>query len=608
MSAIRPVPRPFRVVPVAALLALAACSDSSDSGDGSSSGAVTVAVTDAPSDEIAAFVVEVESFVLHKSDGGQVSVLASPVTVDLTSLTDFSQVLNMASVPVGSYIGADATFDYGEASVVLNDESTPATLLDADGDPLTGLVTYPIQFPSSALSVAASKHVVLELDVDLDQSMVVDAGLNTVWVEPVLALHVDPDAPKQLLAIGTLLAVDIADNTFTAQVVTFGGAPSGTLEFLTVPASVFQIDGETSQGAAGLAALAVEPAGTSIQVYGAADPNAPRYIAAAVAAGTGTFNGGLDMVEGYVMARSSGQGTSPTLTVRGSSLDASHTSFQFDVSFQVTTSFANTQVVIPGTALALDMDDVNVGQRVRIFGDLTGSNLAASAPGDVLVLLPTNLYGLAENIPLAGVQTLDLSRIGPWPEGLFAWVDSGTVPTDPDALTADVGGLGNGLAIGPLTALQVRGFFTAVDADDEDLIAISLTNLDTAPSLLFVRDLTGTGHALEVSALTSLVQLEVTGVAAPGELAVIDKGFAGSLPLPSSPVPALEPKGSGFGLYLVFDSVQGTTRLHLSFGAFAADLAGSIAAGAHVRHVAAVGDWDAIDHRLSTNLASAGLE
>lgn len=608
MSAVRPVRRPSRVVLGAVLLALAGCGSSSDSGGGSSTGAVTVAVTDAPSDEIAAFVVEVESFVLHESDGGQVSVLGSPVTVDLTSLTDFSQVLNMASVPVGSYIGADATFDYGEASVVLVDESAPATLLDADGDPLTGLVTYPIQFPSSALSVAASKHVVLELDVDLDQSMVVDAGLNTVWVEPVLALHVDSDAPKQLLAIGTLTSVDIADNTFTAQVETFGGAPSGTLEFLTVPASVFQIDGEASQGAAGLAALAVEPAGTSIQVFGAADPNAPRYVAAAIAAGTGTFNGGLDMVEGYVLARSSGQGTSPTLTVRGSSLDAAQTTFQFDVSFQVTTSLANTQVVIPGTALALDLDDVNVGQRVRVFGELAGSNLAASAPGDVLALLPTNLFGLAENAPVGGVQTLDLSRVGPWPENLFAWVDSGSVPTDPGALTADVGGLGNGLAIGPSTALEVRGFFTAVDADDEDLIAISLTNLDTAPSLLFVRDLSGTGHTLEATALTALVQLEVTGVAAPGELAVIDKGFAGSLPLPSSPVPALEPVGSGLGLFLVFDSVQGTTRLHLSFGTFAADLASSIAGGAHVRHVAAVGAWDAVDNHLATALASAGLE
>jgi hypothetical protein len=608
MSAVRPDPRPFRVLSGAVLLVLAGCSGGSDSDDGGNSGAVTVAVTDAPSDEVAAFVVEVESFVLHKSDGGQVSVLGSPVTVDLTSLTDFSQVLNMASVPSGSYVGADATFDYGDASVVLHDEGTPATLLDAEGDPLTGLVTYPIQFPTSALSVPASKHVLLELDVDLDQSMVVDAGLNTVWVEPVLALHVDPDAPKQLLAIGTLTAVDVGDNTFTAQVVTFGGAPAGTLEFLSVPASVFQIDGENFQGAAGLARLAVEPAGTSIQVYGAADPNAPRYIAAAVAAGTGTFNGGLDMVEGYVMAR--GAGTSPVLTVLGHSLDASHTTFQFDQSFQVTTALAGTQVVIPGTALNLGLDDVNVGQRVRIFGELSGTNLAASAPGDVVVLLPTNLYGLAATVPLGGVQTLELSRIGPWDESLFAWVGSGFPPTDPDALTADVGGLGNGLAIGPGTALEVRGFFSAVDADSdtEDLIAISLTNLDTAPSLLFVRDLTGTGHALEVSALTSLVQLEVTGTAAAGEVAEIDKGFAGSLPLPSSPVPALEPKGSGLGLFLVFDSVQGTTRLHLSFGAFASDLAGSIAAGAHVRHVAAIGDWDALDNRLAAALASAGLE
>lgn len=608
MSPIRPVPFPFRVVSAAALLALAGCGSDGDSGTGANSGAVTVAVTDAPADEVAAFVVEVESFVLHKSNGALVSVLSNPVTVDLTSLTDFSQVLNMASVPAGSYVGADATFDFGEASMVLNDESTPATLLDAQGDPLDGPVTYPIQFPTSALSVAVSKHVVLELDVDLNQSLVVDAALNTVWVEPVLALHVDPAAPKQLLAIGTLLSVDVGDNTFTAQVKTFGGAPSGALEFLTLSGSVFQIDGVGSQGATGLAALALEPAGTSIQVYGAADPNAPRYVAAAAAAGTGTFNGGLDLVDGWVMARSAGAGVSSTLTVRGHSLEAASTSFQFGASFQVTTSFAQTQVVVPGTALALDLDDVNIGQRVRVFGELTGTNMDASAPGDVIVLLPTSAWGLAANMPLGGVQTLDLSRIGPWPENQFSWLDSGTVPTDPDAFTADVGNLGSGLSIAAGTALEVRGFFSAVDTTDEDLLALGLTNLDTAPSLLFVRDLAGSGHELEVTALTSLVQLEVTGAAAAGEEAVIDKGFAGSLPLPSSPVPALEPKGSGLGLFLVFDSVLGVTRLHLSFGAFASDLAGSIAGGAHVRHVAAVGDWDGVDNRLATGLASAGLE
>jgi hypothetical protein len=599
---------PVSLAAAALLLALPGCGGSSDSGSSGSSGAVTVAVTDAPSDEVAAFVVEIESFVLHRSTGGSVSVLQSPVTVDLTSLSDFSQVLNIASVPVGSYIAADATFDFGEANVVLHDEGTPATLLDAEGDALTGTVTYPIQFSTSALSVPASKHVLLELDFDLDQSMVVDAGLNTVWLEPVLALRIDPAAPKQLLAVGTLVSVDIGDNTFLAQVKTFGGAPSGTLEFLTVSASVFQIDGVDSQGATGLAALALEPAGTSIQVWGAADPNAPRYVAAAVAAGTGTFNGGQDLVDGWVLGRSSGAHTSPTLTVLGHSLDASHTTFQWGTSFQVSTSLASTQVVVPGTALALDMNDVNIGQRVRIFGSLTGTNLSASAPGDVVVLLPTSVYGLADTAPLAGVQTLDLSRIGPWPENLFHWVESGSVPTDPDAFTADIGGLGNGLGIGAGTPLEVRGFLSAVDASDQDLLALSVANLDDAPWLLFVRDLAGTGHTLDAIALTSLLQLDVTGTAAPGEVAVIDQGFAGSIPLPSSPTPALEPLGSGFGLFLVFDSVLGTTRLYLSFGAFASDLAGSIAGGAHVRHVAAVGTWDDSDNRLATALASAGLE
>lgn len=605
MTAQRHARRTFRLALAAALALLGACNDAVE---GALEGSVTLAVTDAASDDLAAFVVEVQGFRLQKQTGGVVSVLASPVTVDLASLSDLSQLLQVVTVPAGTYVAAELTLDLANASVVLHGQTTAAALLDGDGNPFTGSTVLPIDLPTNSLAVGVGKNALLELDVDLDQSLVVDALSNTAWFEPVLVLRVDPLAPKQLFAVGTLAAADSAAGTFSVQVKTFGGAAGDTLDFVSQTSSVYHVDGGADLGATGLAALAAKPIGTATQVACTLDPNDPVFLVETVAAGTGTTAGGSDLVDGWVLARDAGAGGSPVLTVRGYSLDSSLSTFQFGADFTVTTTFGTTNVLVPGTTLPLDMDDVNVGQRVRVFGLLTGTAMDASTAGDVVTLLPSRAFGLAAGAPVGGTLTFDLARVGPILANAFTWADSGTVPSDPMALTATVGGLGSGLSIGASTPVEVRGFFTAVDDAADDLLALDLVNLELAPSLLFVRDLPSVGHDLDVSALTALVQLTVTGTAVAGETALIDQGFAGSLPLPASPTPALEPKGSGAGLFLVFDSVQGVTRLHLSFGDFAADLASSIAGGAHVRHVAAVGEWDAVDNRLATALASAGLD
>src|SRR5688500_20280645 len=98
MSAVRPMSGPFRAIPAAALLALAGCGSGYDSAE-SSDGAVTVAVTDAPSDEIAAFVAAGESFVAHQSTGGHASVRGRTARVARTTPRAFSQPRNAARRP-----------------------------------------------------------------------------------------------------------------------------------------------------------------------------------------------------------------------------------------------------------------------------------------------------------------------------------------------------------------------------------------------------------------------------------------------------------------------------------------------------------------------------
>ena len=122
-----------------------------------------------------------------------------------------------------------------------------------------------------------------------------------------------------------------------------------------------------------------------------------------------------------MIGRNGGAGADATLTVLGHSNDAAHTSFQFDTSFAVAASFANSKVVRRGYPIAFDLDDVNVGQRVRVFGALSGTNLDATGASAVLRMQPTRVYGHAAGAPSAGALEIALSRVDLRPQTAFAW-------------------------------------------------------------------------------------------------------------------------------------------------------------------------------------------
>lgn len=609
----RSIPSSVLLALVGSLAALASsCGSSSGGGGGGGVGGspstLYVTATDAPSDEVVSFRVRVENLRLLRSNGAGVDVLAAPAELDFASLADARQLLSVESVPSGSYATAEATLDFSDALCALQGKTTPADILDAQGAPLSGQITLPIELGPGALDAPEDGNLMLEFDLDLDQSLVVDAAQNAVWVDPVIVLRVDPPAPKPIFALGELVSVDTSASTFQLDAQTLSGASLGTFEFHTLPFSVFQVDGVSSFGANGLAALATKGAGTSTQVFGTLDKATGNLFAVFVSAGTGTFNGGSDIVEGYVIARPSGAGTSPTLTVLGHSVDAAHSVFQFNKTFTIDTSLPATKVVRWSEASALDMDDVNVGQRIRAFGALSGTDMDATQPDDVIRLELTRVSGYALDEPSGGELEIDLGRVGPHDASAFTWGDSGTTPPDPDAFVLDVLGLAGGLGIANGTAVDSWGQFPAVDDADSDFDADTLANLDDAPALLFVRDLSGVGLALTTSAGSGSIELQITGSAAPGEAALVDKWFVGAVALPTGTPITLQAPQSGATWYFLTDKVLGSTSLHLDFASFSSALGQAIAGGAEVSQIAAIGQYDTPTHTITTPLASACVQ
>lgn len=583
-----------------------ACSGGSDNGSGATTGPVTVAITDAASNDIAVFEVDVTALQFKRASGATVSVLSAPLRVDLASLTDTSSLLWSSRLPIGAYTGATVTLDLTSARCLLVGQTTSATIRDANGVVLTGPLVVPLELSSPFVS-AGNAHRLLELDLDLDQSFVVDTVGNSVALEPSFQLRVDTTDPREIVTVGTLNSVNTANSSFVGDVRAVGGAIVSSIVFQASGATVFQIDGVTSTGTAGITALAALPVDTSIQCYGSVAGTSGRLNVRYVEAGIGTYNGGTDIVEGHIVGRTGGAGSDAMLEVFGYSSNAAHTTFQYGTTFLVNTSFANTKVVRRGWAAGFDVDELNVGQLVRVFGTLSATTMTANTTTSVIRQQPTRVFGAAAGAPVGTTLALDVARVDLLPETAFDWADGGFTPVDPNAFVANVGALGVGLGINSTSAVTAIGYFSGIGDAGSDFTATTLVNQSNAPSLMFVRNRLGTGFTVLTTANAVQIQLNVSGVAALGEVAVVDSGFSGSIPLPPGPTPTItHPAVNGF--YSLRDRTSQTVRTFTRFSDFSSALASDIALGATLVQLGAVGDYTLAINSIDAITAAAVVE
>ena len=590
---------------LAAGSALFSCGGGGSGGGGSSgslSGTMTVALTDAISDEIESFRVTVTSLDVEKSNGTSLSVLSGPVTVDLAELGDTGQVLDTRPASIGSYTSATVALDFSGAVCLLAGQATPATLLDDQGQPIAAPAVLPVSFPS-VFALGGSSHQEIEFDLDLRQSLQIDAGTNTVRFTPVLAVRTSAAQQKPIFLMGTLASTDVAGSTFVVDLEDDSSVQIGSVTCTSDASTVFQCDGLPDSGTTGLTALSNLPVGAWVQVQATIDPAATSPKATDVDAGRGTWNGGNDIVEGHVIDRSGGAGADATLTVLGRSSDAAHGSAQYDTTFTVSTSFASTHVVRQDSSTTFDTDEIDIGQRVSVYGTLTGTDLDASA--GVLREQPTWIYAVAGGAPAGGQLTLALSSVGLHDASLFSWT------VDPANLLTGVGTLADLLAISTGTHVLERGYFAGVSGGAADFTADAVENVDTAPSLLLVRNLlpVGTGFEVALTCGVSEIDVGITGAAAAGELAVVGQPFSAASNLPSTPTPNLVPAGA-LGMYSILDRSVSPPSLtgYLNFSAFSFVLGGLVGTGAQVRHLSAVGSWNGATNTLSATRASVVVQ
>ncbi len=607
--------RPRRVlaaVMLAPLLALGGCGGGGGSGD---EGEVVIGLTDAPGD-FAAYTVSVQSLTLTRADGAVVETLPLATPVDFAQYTDLTEFLTAATVPAGRYTQATLHLDYSAAAIWVEDAGGSAVqataVVDTVGNPITTLDVSVQLAGNQALVIAPGTPAHMTLDFDLNATNRVEFGVGggvTVIVEPVLLADLELTNPKVHRVRGPLASVDEAAGSYQVILRPFyhrlRGAHDGlgTLTVQTDADTLFEINGQPYQGAAGLAALAAEPTFTATVALGDLVGQSRRFQAREVYAGSSVPGGTDDVIQGNVLSRSG-----DVVTVQGATLMRSDGSIVFHDEVAVTLS--DQTVVRKQFSLdPFDIDAISVGQQVTVFGTLTSSDpddLQLDASNGFVRLQLTAFCGRSVDTSADPAQpfVVDVQAINGRRVELFDFTGTGidaAHDADPDYYEID-GGTLDLSAIEPLAPVRVGGFVTPFGEAPADFSAVTVVDLSTVPAVMAVNWQPADPEAF--SAITATrIELALGGVGDFHHLArrgvTIDLTTLGT-------APALVAQGDDGGLFLLWEG--GRVQLHTRFSQFADDLAARLASGSAVTWLHARGPYDDGTAQQTVRYASVRLQ
>lgn len=179
-------------------------------------GTVAVMGTDAPLPNILAFRVTLTGLTL--SDGtNTVSVITGPQEIEFSRLNGLRNLLDLRSIPVGTYTSLTASFSSPVISV-LDTSVSPPVVSTINLSLALATINVPLAQP---LVITDNGLAALLVDLRLGDSIMVDVGGQiTGQFRPRLTIRaIPPDAPEAEVdeLRGSVVSVDLAGGTFVMQ-------------------------------------------------------------------------------------------------------------------------------------------------------------------------------------------------------------------------------------------------------------------------------------------------------------------------------------------------------------------------------------------------------
>ncbi|HLQ13749.1 MAG TPA: hypothetical protein VK130_10985 [Steroidobacteraceae bacterium] len=596
---------------------LVACGGSGDMGgsnNGGSGAACTgscgsslITMQDAAGDFLS-YTVDVVSLKLRKASGATVETLPATTRVDFAQLVDLSELISAGQIPAGDYVAATMTVDYSNASIMADDGTGGAVALtprDTNGNTLTGPLDLTVQLDDRHhLVITAGRTARLAFDFNLAVSNAVDLGTASVTVTPLIQATVVPPADLRIRVRGILVATDTMANTYTVNVRPFHlwSGSAGELVVHTTDTTSFEIDGMAYTGAAGLAALAAEPANTYTVAKGTLQTSDLSFTATRVLAGSSVDGDTMDHVRGVVTARSA-----DSLTVRGATVDWRAGGFEFMRGNVTVNVAAMTKVTEEGATGSFGIGDISVGQRLSAAGTVSVDSASGAATLDATAgrvrLEITSVWGLVAGA-IGNPLTLNLQGIEGHDAAAFDFAGTGASPaTDANAAAyaIDTGALDPGaLTIG--APARLFGFPVPFgSATNVDFTAQTLASFTNVPNLLFV-GWTHLGSTMAFPGLTAgstALDLDLTGV---GLVHFLQIGPERVNLMTLAAAPQIVPDTTALAtLYAIGHAHSHSIDNYLAFGDFITALAGDMNGTTAALGIAASGQYDSTGNTFSAN-------
>ena len=484
-------------------------------------GIAWVSVTSDTIPEYAAYVVTIDSIVLTRSDNISVGAVETPEVVDLTQVHNIAEMWSSGAIPDGTYVSATITLDYTNAVIAVMQNGVPvaATVLDAgtktscaSGGPCTYGVTVNFDAatqPTITPTFASTSAALMNVDFDLAASGIIDLSTSTptVYVRPFMTIGHLPADTKLIRVRGSLANSSTDVNTYTVYIRPFYDEANniGQLTLFSQPNTVYTLNGKTYLGSAGLEALSVLSAGSTMTAgYTTFQPDynplngayAGRFNLQYVVAGSTLEDFYTEGISGDVIAR-----TGNTLTLRGSTLILT-----------TADTFSYVCKGCPNTVGAADVPDVEVllGPGTIVTADdnrlLTGLDPSSIAVGDHITargilsitsagtalidsrgsttntgsvrLQPNEVFGTLVS-SAAGSLVMDVSTIDNFPATDFNFAGNGTTTPVASALSVDTEGLSLPPGTAPGDPIWLSGYAAPFGAAPPDFLGFALNNQTT---------------------------------------------------------------------------------------------------------------------------------
>lgn len=380
------------IVAALTLLGCGGSSTTSQTATPAGSGQVALMGTDAPVCGVGTFDVTITSATLTPQGGGTpVSVIdsSSPVTVDFASLMGFNTLLNLSSVPAGTY--SQITFEFMPNPSLTAFEGNPpvATPISATISPTT--VTSNI---NPALQVSTTGSSGLTLDFRLFQSIQTDptTGQITGMIDP--SIRVTPSVITSVNGLGEL--DDLTGIVDSVSTTSSNSSFIGSFVLHVRNRRNFQVNIASNTKFEGVSDLSGLSKGLFVEIDAKVDQDG-NIVAKDVEVETDIDATKAALVGPVlsVVRDSSGNATQLTMFVRAEHPDVSSTvplRSQVTVNLSSTTSFRIATFGADLSAFLFNSSAIAQGQHVVVHGPFTGGT-TPTVTANMIVLRPQPALG-----------------------------------------------------------------------------------------------------------------------------------------------------------------------------------------------------------------------